>query len=71
MTPASLPDVDPAPAPDLAQVVSVPADQPALVHCKAEGVRMMQGLATGGFVDLPLTGMRHGRLGFGLGGGLV
>ena len=61
---------DPRPAPELAQVVTVPADQPSVVCCEAKSVRMMQGLLAGGFIDLPVTGIRHGRLGFGLGGGL-
>ena len=61
---------DPRPAPDLAQVASIPAEEPSVVCCEAKAVRMMQGLCVGGLIDLPVTGIRHGRLGLGLGGGL-
>lgn len=48
---------DPGPAPGLAQVATVPSGQPAVV---------------GGKLDQPgLFGLRHMRLGFGLGGGFA
>lgn len=58
---------DPRPAPDLAQVAPVAAENAATV---ASEVMLFVPLQAGGFVPLCCTGIRHGRLGFGLGGGL-
>ncbi|MES2814508.1 MAG: hypothetical protein V4720_06400 [Pseudomonadota bacterium] len=64
MTPASA--LEPRPGTDLPDMATVTADQPTVVLF---GRTLCPAYYRGGYLSLAVTGIRHGRLGLGLGGG--